>query len=348
MNRELWRGRSVLVTGHTGFKGSWLSLWLQQLDAKVHGYALAPPTSPSLFQVADISNGMTHTEGDIRDLQQLSAVMAVARPEIVFHLAAQSLVRKSYRDPLDTMSSNVMGTANLLEAIRGTPSVKVVVVVTSDKCYDNRERMQPYLEDEALGGKDPYSASKACAEIVTAAWRDSFLSDAGVSVATVRAGNVIGGGDWADDRLLPDAFRAWQNGKPLTVRNPNAVRPWQHVLEPLAGYLMLAENLYRGEAVGAWNFGPTEGGMYPVGTLLDRMAQAWGEGANWQADSGRHPHEAGLLCLDSGKARTELGWQPKYDLDQALRYTIDWHRSWMSGDDMRAVTMRQITQYMLD
>lgn len=346
MTPEFWYGKSVLVTGHTGFKGGWLSLWLQQLGAHVHGYSLPVATNPSLFLESRVGEGMTHVEGDIRDLSQLKTCFNSAQPEIIFHLAAQALVRPSYLDPAETITSNVMGTMNVLEAIRTSPSVKAVVVITSDKCYENREWHWPYREIEALGGKDPYSASKACAEIITASWRDSFLAKQGVSVATARAGNVIGGGDWSADRLIPDALRAWQSGATLQVRYPLAVRPWQHVLDPLAGYLILAENLYAGKSAEPWNFGSSEADMRPVGQILDNMAALWGDGALWQADTQQHPHEAGLLRLDSSKARNLLGWRPKFNIDQAMEQVMLWHRSWMAGEDMHLFTIRQIEQYM--
>lgn len=348
MTPEFWSGKRVFVTGHTGFKGGWLSLWLQNMGAVVHGYSLPPATRPSLFREANVAQGMAHIEGDVRDLPLLQSRLSDASPDIVFHLAAQALVRESYRNPVDTVTSNVVGTMNLLEAVRNVPSVKAVVVITSDKCYENREWHWPYRENEALGGRDPYSASKACAEILAASWRASFLDALDVRVATTRAGNVIGGGDWAPDRLVPDALGAWQEGHSLLVRYPQAVRPWQHVLEPLSGYLSLAEALYRGEGAEAWNFGPADSDMTPVGALLDRLARLWGEGARWHADPQTHPHEAGLLRLDSSKARTRLGWQPKYAIGRALERVVEWHRAWMAGEDMRAFTLAQIERYMAE
>lgn len=346
MTPQFWQGKSVLLTGHTGFKGGWLSLWLQQLGAHTHGYSLPASNQPSLFMEARVGDGMTHVEGDIRDLAHLRRCMEASQPEIIFHLAAQALVKQSYLDPVETMTSNVLGTVNVLEAVRCTPSVKAVVVITSDKCYENREWHWPYRENEALGGRDPYSASKACAEIVTASWRESFLSGQKVSVATARAGNVIGGGDWAVDRLIPDALRAWQDGRALQVRYPLAVRPWQHVLEPLAGYLLLAEKLYEGKSAEAWNFGPSDADMKPVGALLDSFATMWGDGASWQGENKQHTHEAGLLKLDSSKARSLLGWGSKFNVDQALEQVVRWHRGWLAGEDMRSFTLSQIEHYM--
>ncbi len=345
LDPSFWRGRSVFVTGHTGFKGSWLSLWLQGMGARVHGYALAPDTSPALFDIARVGEGMNRRIGDICDLAGLHAALQAAQPEIVFHLAAQSLVREGYRDPLGTLATNVMGTANVLNAVRDVPSVRAVLIVTSDKCYLNRERRQAYREDDAMGGRDPYSASKACAEIVTSAWRDSFLHDR-VGVASMRAGNVIGGGDWSADRLVPDALRAWEKGETLQIRYPAAVRPWQHVLEPLHGYLLLAQRVAAGEAAEAWNFGPADEDMLPVEALLNRLAAHWGAGAAWRCDEKENPHEAGLLHLDSGKARERLGWQPRWRLDHALDRIVAWHRAYLSGADMRRQCEMDIEDYL--
>jgi len=345
LNAESWRGRKVLVTGHTGFKGAWLSLWLQRLGANVYGFSLPPPTIPSLFEVARVENGLTHEVGDIRNLGELTRTIQQAQPEVIFHLAAQSLVREGYKDPIGTVTSNVIGTMHVLEAVRACGSVRAIVVITSDKCYQNQEWLWPYREHDSLGGRDPYSASKACAEILTVAWRDSFLSGR-VAVATARAGNVIGGGDWAQDRLIPDALRAWQQNQSLSVRNPVAIRPWQHVLEPLAGYLILAESLLQGRNSGAWNFGPDASDMLTVAGLLECLASAWGEGARWHPESGHHPHEAGLLKLDSSQARSELGWKPRYGVQKSLAATVDWHRAWLAGEDMHKFTLVQIDQYM--
>jgi len=346
LDPDFWRGRSVLVTGHTGFKGSWLALWLEYLGAQVTGYALPPATTPSLFDLADIAASTHHHAGDIRDYEALRSSLAGSAPEIVFHLAAQALVGESYRDPLTTITSNVTGTANVLEAARHTPSVRAVVVVTSDKCYENREWLWPYRENEPLGGHDPYSASKACAELITAAWRNSFPRD-GFAVASARAGNVIGGGDWASDRLVPDALAAWSRGEALRIRKPDAVRPWQHVLEPLHGYLILAQHLFRKRAAEAWNFGPGDDDMIAVGELLKRLAARWGSGARWHADALPQPHEASLLRLDSTKARQRLDWKPVWDVDDAIGRTIDWHRAWAAGADMKARSLDDIAQFQL-
>lgn len=344
LDPDFWRGRSVLVTGHTGFKGGWLALWLEHLGARVAGYALPPATDPSLCEVAGIATSVRHQLGDIRDYDTLKRTLANSAPEIVFHLAAQALVRESYRDPLTTIASNVTGTAHVLEAARHTPSVRAVVVVTSDKCYDNREWSWPYRENEPLGGHDPYSASKACAELVTAAWRHSFPRE-GLSIASARAGNVIGGGDWAPERLVPDALATWSRGETLRVRKPAAVRPWQHVLEPLHGYLLLAQQLYRQQAAEAWNFGPGEDDMVAVADVLDRLARHWDPGAKWATDAAPQPPEASLLRLDSTRARQLLSWKPVWPLDEALARTVAWHREWLGGADMRACSLETIAAY---
>ena len=347
MQTEFWVGKRVFLTGHTGFKGGWLSLWLQQLGAEVHGYALPPPTEPNLCTVASVAQGMaTSTIADIRDAGRLTGAMQAARPDIVFHLAAQPLVRLSYAEPVETYATNVMGTVGVLEAVRQTDTVKAVVNVTSDKCYENREWLWAYREDEAMGGHDPYSSSKACAEIVTAAYRRSFLEAAGVGLASARAGNVIGGGDWAADRLLPDFFRALDAGKALVIRSPNAVRPWQHVLEPLSGYLALAQRLFadRHACAEGWNFGPDDADARPVSWIVEQLTSARA-GASWQLDRNPQLHEAGYLKLDSSKARARLGWQPRWDLRAALARTVEWHDAWRGGHDMRAMTLAQIAAY---
>lgn len=347
MTSEFWRDKRVFVTGHTGFKGGWLTLRLSELGAQVHGYALAPPTEPNLFSVADVRARLAANHiADIRDADALTRAMRQAQPQVVVHLAAQSLVRRSYRAPLETFAVNVMGTVNLLEAVRHTPGVRAVVNVTSDKCYDNREWPWPYRENEALGGADPYSGSKACSELVTGAYRSSFLEAAGIHVASARAGNVIGGGDWAADRLLPDFFRALDAGRPLAVRAPQAMRPWQHVLEPLAGYLALAERLYTDGTpfAEAWNFGPGEDDARPVKWIVETLCSRV-PGASWQHDPSPQPHEAHTLRLDSAKARERLGWRPIWNLRQALDATLSWHGAWKQGEDMAQFSVRQIREH---
>lgn len=348
MTRSFWQGRSVFLTGHTGFKGGWLSLWLQDMGAEVHGYALAPPTTPSLFEVARIADGMaSSTIADIRDAVALSRAMELAQPEVVFHLAAQPLVRQSYVAPVETYATNVMGTVHLFEAVRATTGVRAVVNVTTDKCYENREWVWGYRENEPMGGHDPYSSSKACAELVTSAYRRSFLEGAGVAVASARAGNVIGGGDWAADRLVPDTLRAFGEGRDVRIRNPGSVRPWQHVMEPLGGYLLLAERLCDAGMAYAegWNFGPNDRDARTVEWIVRSLADAWGHGANWTTDSADNPHEAAYLKLDISKARSQLDWQPRWDLTTALDRTVEWHRSWLGGADMRATCLNQIAAY---
>lgn len=352
MSTGFWAGKSVLLTGHTGFKGSWLSLWLQSLGAKVVGYALQPPTNPSLFATANVAEGMTSIEGDVRDLSALTNVFEKYQPEIVIHMAAQALVRRSYTSPVETYSTNVMGTVNLLEAVRNTGSVKVVVNVTSDKCYENREWIWGYRENEPMGGYDPYSNSKGCAELVASAYRASFFNPDQyakhrVAVASVRAGNVIGGGDWAEDRLIPDIMRAIVQGKPVQIRSPHAIRPWQHVLEPLSGYLVLAQKLHENGAAFSegWNFGPNDEDAKPVSWIVDRLTKTWGEGAAWALDGGNHPHEAHYLKLDCSKAKARLGWHPRWHLDEALEAIVEWHRAHQAGSNMREITLRQIAAY---
>ena len=352
MNPAFWHGKRVMLTGHTGFKGSWLSLWLQSMGAQVTGYALAPPTQPSLFEMAEVAQGMTSVIGDIRDLAKLQAVFAEHRPEIVIHMAAQPLVRYSYQNPVETYSTNVMGTVHLLEAVRNTPGVKAVVNITTDKCYENKEWVWGYRENEPMGGFDPYSNSKGCAELVSAAYRSSFFNannydQHGVATATVRAGNVIGGGDWAQDRLIPDILAAFEQGRKVDIRNPHAIRPWQHVMEPLRGYLTLAEQLFEhGPSFGeGWNFGPNDEDAKPVGWIVEQMAALWGADAQWQVDAGEHPHEAHYLKLDISKARSRLDWHPALRLKDALALIIDWSKQREAGANMRQITLAQLQAY---
>ncbi len=347
VNPDFWSDKRVFITGHTGFKGGWLSLWLQAMGAEVYGYALNPPTDPSLFTVAKVGNGMASSEiADIRDAEKLRHAMQAAKPEIVFHLAAQPLVRYSYAQPAETYAVNVMGTVNLLEAVRATPSVKAVVNVTTDKCYENREWAWGYRENESMGGFDPYSSSKGCAELVTSAYRRSYLEPAGIALASARAGNVIGGGDWAADRLIPDFLRALDEGEILIIRSPQATRPWQHVLEPLSGYLILAERLYTAGAkfAEAWNFGPADQDARSVQWIVERLAEIRKD-VNWQCDEAPQPHEAHYLKLDSSKAHNQLNWRPRWQLAMALDKTVEWHQAWREGQNMRATTLAQIVDY---
>ena len=354
-NQDFWRGRRVFLTGHTGFKGSWLALWLQELGAEVTGYALAPPTQPSLFEVANVADGMRSIIGDIRDAERLTRSLREARPEIVLHLAAQPIVRQSYVDPVETYSTNVMGLVCLFEAVRVVDTVRACVNVTSDKCYENREWAFGYRENDAMGGFDPYSSSKGCAELVTSAYRRSFFSAASatsrVALSSARAGNVIGGGDWASDRLVPDILRAIGSAQPARIRNPGAIRPWQHVLEPLSGYLMLAQRLLAedGEAAAeGWNFGPSPEDTRPVEWIVEKIVQEWGGDASWERDSAPGPHEAHYLSLDCHKANRELGWRPAWSIGRAIEKIIDWHRAYLAGEPMRAVTLRQVNEYRQD
>jgi len=351
MNPEFWRSKKVFLTGHTGFKGGWLSLWLQSLGAEVAGYSLAPPTQPNLFELAAVSRGMESISGDVRDLEHLQRAIGERRPEVIFHLAAQPVLLLSYDEPVRTFSTNVLGPVHLLEAVRHVSSVRTVVIITSDKCYENLEDQRAYRETDRLGGADPYSASKAAAEIAVAAYRKSFFQagpHAGeIGVATARAGNVIGGGDWAADRLVPDMMRAAIEGRQVSIRNPNATRPWQHVLNPLSGYLSLAEQLHEsaGRFSESWNFGPNVSDCVPVLTVLTRLRELWGPGLSWQSDAGPHPHEDAYLKLDCSKAKALLGWESVWDLNQGLEATAQWYKAHQAKEDLRALTLGQIRSF---
>ena len=346
VNADFWRGKRVLLTGHTGFKGGWLALWLQRLGAQVTGLALEPSTRPNLFEAARVADACTHVLADIRDPQAVAVVVTRAQPQIVLHLAAQALVRSSYQQPLATYASNVMGTAHVLDALRGRSDVRVALCITTDKVYRNREWAYPYREDDALGGHDPYSASKAAAELVVASYRDAFLAAQGVAVATARAGNVIGGGDWSADRLLPDAVRAWQARQPLHIRRPQAIRPWQHVVEPLSGYLRLAQALWDEPALaGAYNFGPGTADAATVGEVVTLARRAYGRGDFTLGDGSEGPHEAGWLALETAKARTVLGVSPRWSLTEGVRRTMAWYRAASEGADARTLCLSDIDAF---
>jgi CDP-glucose 4,6-dehydratase len=348
-----WKDKKVFLTGHTGFKGSWLALWLTSFGAKVTGYALAPDTVPNLFDVLGLGHSLVHSHiADIRDLSRLRDVIDAAQPDIVIHMAAQPLVRYSYEHPVETYATNVMGTVHLLECLRSIDSVRATVIVTTDKCYENTDRLYSYKETDPMGGYDPYSNSKGCAELVTSAYRQSYFPPSKYSehrhaIASARAGNVIGGGDWSPDRLIPDAIKAFEKGQALYIRNPLAIRPWQHVLEPLSGYLVLAQTLYEKGAkyAGAWNFGPREDDAQSVKKVVDLLISAWGAPATWLQDAASHPHEAQTLKLDISKAHDNLGWQPQWRLDEAINKIVQWQYAYQAKQDMRAFSLEQIQSY---
>lgn len=347
---QAFRGKRVLVTGHTGFKGSWLTLWLERLGAEVAGFSLAPPTDPAMFDLCRVADGIDHHIGDIRDLADLNGVVRDFRPDVVFHLAAQPIVRLSYDDPIETVTTNVVGTANVLEAVRALDAPCAVVVVTSDKCYENREWIWGYREDDPMGGHDPYSMSKGATELVVASWRRSFFgANSSVKLASARAGNVIGGGDWAKDRIVPDCVRAFSAGQTVELRNPGAIRPWQHVLEPLGGYLLLGAGLLSDAADSyceGWNFGPATDDVQPVGTIVRLMAEQWGDGAASSMSKGPHPKEAALLSLNCDKAIGRLHWKPCWHLDTLVQQTVRWYREWLvHPEGLRQITIDQISQF---
>jgi CDP-glucose 4,6-dehydratase len=350
VNQSFWSGKRVLLTGHTGFKGGWLSLWLQSMGAELKGLALDPPTNPSLFVAAKVAQGMGSLIGDIRDYDVVHKAVATFKPEIVIHMAAQPLVRYSYKNPIGTYATNVMGTVHLFEAIRQVGTAKVVVNVTTDKCYENKEWVWGYREEESMGGFDPYSSSKGCSELVTSAYRRSYFAETGIALASARAGNVIGGGDWAEDRLVPDILRSFENGHAAFIRNPHSTRPWQHVLEPLSGYLTLAEKLWHEPAVYAqgWNFGPRDEDAKPVGWIVEALCNVWGGDATWRLDGESHPHEAGYLKLDISKARHLMDWTPTWTLDIALKKIVEWQKVYLAKGDLREITNSQIKDFQED
>jgi len=349
IDRAFWQGKRVFLTGHTGFKGSWLSLWLASLGAQVKGYALNPPTSPSLFDEAKVGKVIDSQIGDIRDQDTLYESMLEFNPDILIHMAAQPLVRYSYDAPIETYEVNVIGTAKVLEVARSCSNLKAIVNITTDKCYENDERSQGYKENDPMGGYDPYSSSKGCAELVASAYRRSFLQDQDIGLASVRAGNVIGGGDWADDRLIPDILRSFEKSEPVVIRNPKATRPWQHVLEPLSGYLILAQKLYKDqkEYAEGWNFGPNEQDVKPVDWILDKMIGNW-PNSSWELDEGSSPHEADFLKLDIAKAKSKLGWKPVWELSHTLEKIIEWHKAWLNNENVQTICLAEIEEYTKD
>lgn len=352
INKSFWKGKRIFITGHTGFKGSWLSFWLTELGADVKGYALKPDVSPNLYDTLSLGNRMESVFGDIRDLGHLKKEIIEYKPQVIFHMAAQAIVRTSYEDPLETFDTNVLGTANLLESVRSAHSVRAVISVTSDKCYENKEWDWKYRESDPMGGWDPYSASKGCAELVTASYRRSFFLNGEADknqtgIASARAGNVIGGGDWSKDRLIPDIMRSFSENEPVIIRNPAAVRPWQYILDLLHGYMVLAEKLYdQPEKYSeSWNFGPSENDEQSVEFITNRMVETWGEGASWKLDEGVNPHEAGYLKLDSSKSRMKLGWSTHLNLTEALDYLTIWYKSYFEGEDMTEITKARLKEF---
>lgn len=349
LDAAFWKGKRVYLTGHTGFKGSWLALWLTEMGAIVKGYALEPPTTPSLFEEARVAEKLESQIGDIRDFETLKLSMVNFNPDILIHMAAQPLVRLSYKEPLETYDVNVMGTAKVLEVARSCEDLQAIVSVTTDKCYENKEWVWGYRENEPMGGYDPYSSSKGCVELLTSAYRRSFMQEQGVGLASARAGNVIGGGDWAGDRLIPDILRAFEKNQPVVIRNPASTRPWQHVLEPLSGYLVLAQKLYEQPESFAegWNFGPFEDDAKPVDWILNQMVDNW-KGSSWELDTNAHPHEAGYLKLDVSKAKARLDWHPTWRLKKTLEKIIQWHQAWLNEEDMQKACIVEINEFMRD
>jgi len=348
VNPDFWRDKRVFLTGHTGFKGSWLAIWLQEMGSTVKGYSLSPTTSPNLFQEAHVGSSMESEIGDIRDLKLITDSMVDFDPDIVIHMAAQPLVRLSYKEPIETYSTNVMGTLNMLEAARKCKTIKAIVAVTTDKCYENKELNRGYREDEPMGGHDPYSSSKGCCELLISSYRRSFFNTSNAAaLASVRAGNVIGGGDWSNDRLIPDILKAFENSQEVIVRNPSSVRPWQHVLEPLSGYLVLAEQLYLNgkQYAEGWNFGPQDEDCKSVEYILDKIVDHWGEGSSWRLDDNSNPHEANFLKLDISKSARKLQWKPKWNLDFTLKSIVSWHKQWLSKKNIKNVCISDINQY---
>lgn len=348
INTSFWESKRVLITGHTGFKGSWLSLWLQSLGANICGISLNPPTEPSLFIEAKVAKKMRHEIADIRDFTSINNIFKSFKPEIVIHMAAQPLVRLSYKEPINTYATNVMGTIHIYEASREARSVKAIVNVTTDKCYENYEWIWGYRENDRMGGHDPYSSSKGCSELISSAYIKSFLDLEGIALATARAGNVIGGGDWAKDRLIPDVLNSLEKGETIQVRNPKSIRPWQHVLEPLSGYLLLAEDLFfNGKATsGSWNFGPKDEDAKSVQWIVENLSKKWNKNNKWKIQKGEHPHEANYLKLDISKAKNQLGWKPRWSLETSLDKISDWHQGWLAEENVQDICQKQIAEFM--